>query len=177
MILENADIKVEYELDELGNVVSSTVSKQDTHKNKLETIPTKFERGKINYYKYTDKDITLDYRIICRMADFKVKVTGFNLLRVEELKLLMWLSADFVEYVLIDEDGYLKIGLEEDFLEEDEDIEPELIDALSKDFIRNIKIFKDKGIREFIVDIVNQFKHSSFDELKLLITYVRSALD
>ena len=177
MILENADIKVEYELDGLGNVVRSTISKQDTRTNKLETTPRKFERGRINDYKYTDKDITLDYKIICRKSDFKVKVTGFNLPKIEELKLLMWLSADFVEYVLIDDDNYLKIGLDEDFWEEGEDIEPEFIDALSKDFIFNIKTFKDKGIREFIFDTIYQFRGSSVDELRLLISYIKSALN
>lgn len=34
MILENKDIKVEYELDEKGNIVTSTITKQKSVKKK-----------------------------------------------------------------------------------------------------------------------------------------------
>lgn len=171
MILENADIKVEYELDELGNVVKSTVSKQEL--GQLETIPPK----KLTKYSYVDKEnnINLDYKIITE-SEFQLKVTGFNAPNnIEWLKLLMWLCEDFIELVEV-EGSCLYVYLEEDFLGEGEELDQEILDILSKDFIHNIKDFKQKGSKEFIVNTVRQFNNSSYEEVKALIMYINSAL-
>ena len=167
MILENKDIKVEYELDEKGNIVTSTITKQKSVKKE-----TALER--LKEYLYVDQEvgITLEYEVKTDTI-FKLNVKGVDIPNLAELQLLTWLVEDYVESVIIN-DG-LHVHLEELFFNDDEVIDKDLLDLFSEGLIDNIKEFK-KGKEEFIVGTIGMFKGAPFSELKQLVLYLKGAL-
>lgn len=168
MILENKDIKVEYELDEKGNIVTSTISKQKVVKKE-----TALERLKEYIYVDQEVGITLEYDVKTDTV-FKLNVKGVNIPNMAELKLLVWLVENYVESVTISNGLYVHI--EDSFLNDDEVIDKELLDLFSESVIDNIKEF-NKGKEEFIFNtIFHQFKGCSFDELRQLITYIKGVM-
>lgn len=167
MILENKDIKVEYELDEKGNIVTSTITKQKSVKKE-----TALER--LKEYLYVDQKlgITLEYEVKTDTV-VKLNVKGTDIPNLAELKLLVWLVEDYVESVTISDGLY--IHFEELFFDDDEVIDKDLLDLFSEGLIDNIKEFK-KGKEEFIVGTINMFKGAPFSELKQLVMYIKDAL-
>ena len=167
MILENKDIKVEYDLDEKGNIITSTITKQKAVKKE-----TALE--KLKEYLYVDQElgITLEYEVKTDTI-FKLNVKGVDIPNLAELQLLTWLVEDYVESVIIN-DG-LHVHFEERFFNDDEVIDKDLLDLFSEGLIDNIKEFK-KGKEEFIVGTINMFKGAPFRELKQLVMYIKDAL-
>lgn len=167
MILENKDIKVEYELDEKGNIVTSTISKQKAVKKE-----TALERLKEYIYVDQEVGITLEYEVKTDTV-VKLNVKGTDIPNLAELKLLVWLVEDYVESVTIS--GGLYIHFEELFFDDDEVIDKDLLDLFSEGLIDNIKEFK-KGKEEFIVGTLHMFEGAPFSELKQLVMYIKDAL-
>lgn len=167
MILENKDIKVEYELDEKGNIITSTITKQKAVKKE-----TALER--LKEYLYVDQElgITLEYEVKTDTV-VKLNVKGIDIPNLAELKLLVWLVEDYVESVTISDGLY--IHFEELFFNDDEVIDKDLLDLLSEGLIDNIKEFK-KGKEEFIVGTLHMFEGAPFSELKQLVLYIKDAL-
>ena len=168
MILENKDIKVEYELDEKGNIVKSTISKQKAVKKE-----TALERLKEYFYVDQELGITLEYEVKTDTV-VGLNVKGTDIPNLAELKLLVWLVEDYVESVTIS-DGWLYIHFEELFFDDDEVIDKDLLDLFSEGLIDNIKEFK-KGKEEFIVGAIGMFKGAPFSELKQLVIYIKDTL-
>lgn len=167
MILENKDIKVEYELDEKGNIIKSTITKQKSVKKE-----TALERLKEYIYVDQELGITLEYEVKTDTI-FKLNVKGVDIPNLAELQLLTWLVEDYVESVIIN-DG-LHVHFEELFFNDGEVIDKDLLDLFSEGLIDNIKEFK-KGKEEFIVGTIEMFKGAPFSELKQLVLYLKDAL-
>lgn len=167
MILENKDIKVEYELDEKGNIVTSTITKQKSVKKE-----TALERLKEYIYVDQELGITLEYEVKTDTI-FKLNVKGVDIPNLAELQLLTWLVEDYVESVIIN-DG-LHVHFEELFFNDGEVIDKDLLDLFSEGLIANIKEFK-KGKEEFIVGTLHMFEGAPFSELKQLVLYLKDAL-
>lgn len=167
MILENKDIKVEYDLDEKGNIITSTITKQKSVKKE-----TALERLKEYIYVDQELGITLEYEVKTDTI-FKLNVKGVDLPNLAELQLLTWLVEDYVESVIIN-DG-LHVHFEELFFNDGEVIDKDLLDLFSEGLIDNIKEFK-KGKEEFIVGTLHMFEGAPFSELKQLVMYIKDAL-
>lgn len=167
MILENKDIKVEYDLDEKGNIITSTITKQKSVKKE-----TALERLKEYIYVDQEVGITLEYDVKTDTV-FKLNVKGVNIPNLAELQLLAWLVEDYVESVIIN-DG-LHVHFEELFFNDGEVIDKDLLDLFSEGLIDNIKEFK-KGKEEFIVGTLHRFEGAPFSELKQLVMYIKDAL-
>lgn len=167
MILENKDIKVEYDLDEKGNIITSTITKQKSVKKE-----TALERLKEYFYVDQELGITLEYEVKTDTI-FKLNVKGVDIPNLAELQLLAWLVEDYVESVIIN-DG-LHVHFEELFFNDGEVIDKDLLDLFSEGLIDNIKEFK-KGKEEFIVGTLHRFEGAPFSELKQLVMYIKDAL-
>lgn len=167
MILENKDIKVEYELDEKGNIVKSTITKQKSVKKE-----TALERLKEYFYVDQELGITLEYEVKTDTV-VRLNVKGVDVPNLAELKLLVWLVEDYVESVTISDGLY--VHFEELFFNDDEVIDKDLLDLFSEGLIDNIKEFK-KGKEEFIVGTLHMFEGAPFSELKQLVIYIKDAL-
>lgn len=167
MILENKDIKVEYELDEKGNIIKGTITKQKSVKKE-----TALER--LKEYLYVDQEvgITLEFEVKTDTV-VKLNVKGVDIPNLAELKLLVWLVEDYVESVTINDGLY--VHFEELFFNDDEVIDKDLLDLFSEGLIDNIKEFK-KGKEEFIVGTLHMFEGAPFSELKQLVIYIKDAL-
>lgn len=163
MILENEDIKVEYELDEKGNIITSTVVKKNSDENKSALkILDKY------IYIHEKSGIVLEFEIITDEV-FKLKVNGTNIPRLEVLKPLAWLVEDYVESVFISDEVYVHV---EDYFLDGGEFDKELLDLFSEGFIENIQEYK-KGREAFVLNTLEMFRNSTPSELRKLIYYMK----
>ena len=165
MVLENEDIKVEYELDEKGNIITSTVVKKNSAENKNAL-------KRLDKYSYEDKvlGIALKYYVVTDTV-FRLKVIGSNVPNLKELRPLVWLVEDYVESVVIVGGEDLYVHVEEHFLDNGV-IDKELLDLFSEELLENIKEFKKDRI-EFILGTLGLFRNSTPSELRQLIYYMK----
>lgn len=176
-VLENNEVKLEYEISPSGSVIKSIVTRKDN----WEVVESNYKKYTVDKplpigttYTYTNSDgfehgfseIKIEYTVKTPTSftvNFKSKGLhkNFNLSQ-NLIRFMLWNCFEEVKNVCVCEDRTLEVFLHSDSRKV---FDKNFFEAFSQEFIDEIETYEDyKNLREYVVEILKGFMGCEDDE-------------